>query len=170
MCLRGKYGTQDFLKQCRIWQYLFKRDTSRDNWQGIEVDYGGIFPKRHGYEQYTTKRKLPIIFTRNRKMWTNWVWSMDKPVHFICHSQGGNTVRYLLHLMECGSRNLTNDTSGSPPAHSKYFGEPGRSKWAISVSTIGTPHRGTTVVNAIQEYFRVYHPSIFLKFANVSRK
>jgi hypothetical protein len=62
--------------------------------------------------------------------------------------------------MERGSRNLTDGTLGTSPAHPTYFNEPGRSKWAISVSTIGTPHRGTTIIDAIEDYFKVCHSSI----------
>src|ERR1700734_3442657 len=29
----------------------------------------------------------------------NWTWSRESPVHFICHSQGGNTVRMLIEIM-----------------------------------------------------------------------
>lgn len=130
------------------------------------MDYGDIFPRMHRYERNTRKRKLPIIFTKDDTMQSvRWVWSENNPVHFICHSQGGNTVRYLLHLMECGSQNLTDASRhrrGSP-AHSSYFNEGGRSKWAISVSTIGTPHRGSTVIDAIQDYFRVCHISILFE-------
>ncbi|PYH63700.1 esterase/lipase family protein [Aspergillus vadensis CBS 113365] len=145
-----------------LW-YDLKKGTfnNHNNYQGIEVDYGDIFPRIYEYEQHTKNRKLPIIFTKDDKEeWADWVWSKDKPVHFICHSQGGNTVRYLLHLMERGSRNLTDATRPEfdSPAHATYFNESGRSNWTISVSTIGTPHRGSTIIDAIQDYFKAATP------------
>jgi triacylglycerol esterase/lipase EstA (alpha/beta hydrolase family) len=158
-------------KLYRFTWYDLEKGTFKDDSEGIKVDYGGIFPDKHGYEQHTEKRKLPIIFTQDREMKTRkpWVWSGNTPVHFICHSQGGNTVRYLLHLMEHGSRGLIDGTLSDIPAHLTYFDKPGRSKWAISVSTIGTPHRGTTIFDALQNYFRVCCPPILFDFSNVSR-
>jgi triacylglycerol esterase/lipase EstA (alpha/beta hydrolase family) len=151
------------LKLCSFTWYDFQEGTFKDDSEGIEIDYGDTFPEKHGYEQYTKKRKLPIIFTQNPEMRTRepWVWSENDPVHFICHSQGGNTVRYLIHLMENGSRGLRSGTPDESPAHLTYFNELGRSNWAISVSTIGTPHRGTTIIDAIQDYFKVCHASLF---------
>ncbi|RFU27818.1 hypothetical protein B7463_g8516, partial [Scytalidium lignicola] len=115
----------------------------------IDVDYGENFPRKHGYVRVARGRKAAILFTQNPGEWENWVWNDQNPVHFVCHSQGGNTVRYLLHLLERGS--LSRDNT---PTHSRYFEQPGRSKWAISVFTIGTPHRGTTVIDVLHDLFK----------------
>ena len=104
----------------------------------------------YGYTRVARGRRSAILFTQNREKWNNWVWEEDKPVHFICHSQGGNTVRYLLHLLAHGSF-----SPDKTPTHSKYFDQLGRSKWDISVSTIGTPHRGTTIIDVLYDLLKV---------------
>lgn len=156
VCLETNYLVGPSLSLSRFTWFNLDNGNFDDDPEGIDIDYGDTFPAMHGYDRLTTKRKTPVVFTRNPQMRNAgpWVWNEDDPVHFICHSQGGNTVRYLLHLMEHGSRGLTEVNPGEP-AHRRYFNEPGRSKWAISVSTIGTPHRGTTVVDSIRDFFRV---------------
>ena len=54
-------------------------------------------------------------------------------------------MRYLISLMAQGAGTL----------HRAYFTEAGRDDWTISVTTLGTPHRGTTVVNALESFLSV---------------
>jgi triacylglycerol esterase/lipase EstA (alpha/beta hydrolase family) len=60
-------------------------------------------------------------------------------VSFICHSQGGTTVRYLLYLL-----------SGEAPVDLPQFPRNDERKRAKAVITLGTPHKGTTVTNVMQ--------------------
>ena len=106
----------------------------------VDVDYGSYFagdPNRCPATSKTPNRKRAILFTATKERYARWSWSEKNKVHFICHSQGGTTVRYLISLMANGSRGL----------HWEYFTEEGRDNWAISITTLGTPHRGTTVVD-----------------------
>ncbi|EWZ28364.1 hypothetical protein FOZG_17931 [Fusarium oxysporum Fo47] len=89
----------------------------------------------------TTGRRRAIQFS-NSPDFRNWKWDRDRKVHFVCHSQGGNTVRYLISLMANGAGTL----------HPTYFAEAGRDDWIISVTTLGTPHRGTTIINALESF------------------
>ncbi|PVH69107.1 alpha/beta-hydrolase, partial [Cadophora sp. DSE1049] len=107
--------------------------------RGIEIDYGTLHQSRFNYDRISHNRKAAIVYTKSPNDWENWVWSKDNPVHFICHSHGGNTVRYLIHLMEDDSRRL----------HPNYFNKDGKESWTISVVTLGTPHRGTTLTDII---------------------
>ena len=67
----------------------------------------------------------------------NWTWSAANKVHFICHSQGGTTIRYLIELLR-----------GLNPGFAIIAGN--RQNWAKSVVTLGTPHKGTTVTDVVQ--------------------
>jgi triacylglycerol esterase/lipase EstA (alpha/beta hydrolase family) len=68
----------------------------------------------------------------------DWKWSDTNKVNFICHSQGGTTVRCLIELLSGASdRNLT-----------AFLGVD-RQPWVNSVVTIGTPHKGTTVTDVV---------------------
>jgi triacylglycerol lipase len=55
-------------------------------------------------------------------------WDAAHPIHLVGHSQGGQTIRALIQLMEQG-------TVGSGAARG----------WITSASTIATPHNGTTL-------------------------
>ncbi|PNP73405.1 hypothetical protein FNYG_13303 [Fusarium nygamai] len=68
-----------------------------------------------------------------------WQWSAANRVNFICHSQGGTTVRYLIELL-----------SGTHPNPPHFFGV-NRQSWIKSVVTLGTPHKGTTVTGVVND-------------------
>jgi hypothetical protein len=68
----------------------------------------------------------------------DWAWGDSSPVHFICHSQGGTTVRYLIELL-----------SGRYAKSYQKLPDTNCQSWVKSVVTIGTPHKGTTVTNVI---------------------
>ena len=113
----------------------------------MDINYGNYFkedPSTGPEKTETTNRKRAILFTNDREKYKNWIWSKEDKAHFICHSQGGTTVRLLISLM-----------ARSDPRHQEYFGTPGRDDWAISVTTVGTPHKGTTVVPVVQRLFSV---------------
>ncbi|KAH7148167.1 lipase [Dactylonectria macrodidyma] len=117
---------------------------SIDEVYDVDVDYGSYFAAdpAHAPEQTsTTDRRRAILFS-NSSDFRNWTWDWDHKVHFVCHSQGGNTVRYLISLMANGAGTL----------HPTYFTEAGRDDWTISVTTLGTPHRGTTIINALESF------------------
>lgn len=89
-------------------------------------------------------RRRAVLHT-NSPDFRTWKWDKNNKVHFVCHSQGGNTVRYLISLMACGAKDL----------HPTYFSEAGRDDWAISVTTLGTPHRGTTIIDVLESLLDV---------------
>lgn len=67
-------------------------------------------------------------------------WDAQHPIHFIGHSQGGTTVRALIQLLEHGS---PEDEGGGE----LYRG--GKVGWVRSLTTISTPHNGTTLSDAV---------------------
>jgi hypothetical protein len=113
----------------------------------LDINYGCYFDEdpSTGPEKTETKnRKRAILFTNDMKKYKNWTWSKEDKAHFICHSQGGTTVRLLISLM-----------ARSDPRNQEYFGTPGRDDWAISVTTVGTPHNGTTICDVVPRLFSV---------------
>lgn len=112
----------------------------------VDVSYGKYFsdPEKAPDTSYATERKRAIMFSRIKNEYEDWRWSEENKIHLICHSQGGNTARYLISLLARGS-----------PLHPEYFRISGRDKWIISMTTLGTPHRGTTVVDVLQNLVQV---------------
>ncbi|KAK6342287.1 hypothetical protein TWF718_007690 [Orbilia javanica] len=111
----------------------------------VEVSYGKYFdsdPEHSPRQSVISGRKRAILFSASPQDYVDWRWSETSKAHFICHSQGGNTVRYLISLMIRGAGDL----------HPEYFGSPGRDSWAITVTTLGTPHRGSTITDVVENF------------------
>jgi len=66
-------------------------------------------------------------------------WDAEHPLHMIGHSQGGTTIRALVELLE----------HGDPQAGNGDLYRGGKSGWIRSVTTISTPHNGTTLRDAV---------------------
>jgi hypothetical protein len=58
----------------------------------MNINYGNNHPAPSKY-RHLAHTWRPVVFGNDLDDW-NWMWSKERPVHFICHSQGGNTVRY----------------------------------------------------------------------------
>lgn len=89
--------------------------------RGGRVDYGAEHAETFGHERYG--RKYEGFHPE---------WSEKHPIHLIGHSMGGQTSRMLVEL-------LARD----------HFGVGSNENWVRSVSTLSTPHRGTTLVNMV---------------------
>jgi len=116
----------------------------------VDVNYGNYFDSDPETGPETSKafgRRRAIVFSHKPELFEHWSWNEEHKVHFICHSQGGNTARYLISLMDRSSA-----------LHPEYFGVGGRDKWIISMTTLGTPHRGTTVINVLENLVPVSVP------------
>ncbi len=68
-------------------------------------------------------------------------WDADHPIHLVGHSQGGQTIRCLIELLENGSPH------GDEGGGALYQG--GKIGWVVSATTIAAPHDGTTLRDAI---------------------
>lgn len=118
--------------------------------KGGRVDYGAAHSRLHGHDRYG--RSYPGLFPE---------WGERDPetgeehkVHLIGHSMGGQTGRLLTHLLAYGD-----------PAEQAAAGEScsplfrGGSRAVASVTTISTPHDGTTLsasydqVGALEKLF-----------------
>ena len=71
-------------------------------------------------------------------------WDASHPIHLVAHSQGGQTVRTLIQLMENGP------PGGNEGNGDLYAG--GKIGWVTSATTISSPHNGTTLRDVIVDY------------------
>jgi triacylglycerol esterase/lipase EstA (alpha/beta hydrolase family) len=99
----------------------------------IPVDYGEDF-RQFDVDPRGQIQKAVLYGKLSRE----WKWSNNTPVHFICHSQGGNTIRLLIELLK--------DTHSRP----ENFGTTELDRAIKSCTTLGTPHMGTTVTNVVE--------------------
>lgn len=110
------------------------------------VDYGAAHVRKYGLpgQQQKPAGKCwaadPKNNPENYPLALYPAWDAEHPVHFIGHSQGGTTIRALIELLEHGS---PDDEGG----HELFKG--GKVGWVRSVTTISTPHNGTTFADAV---------------------
>ena len=66
-------------------------------------------------------------------------WDAEHPIHLIGHSQGGTTIRALVELLE----------HGAPGEGDGELYQGGKIGWVRSVTTLSSPHNGTTLRDAV---------------------
>jgi triacylglycerol lipase len=71
-------------------------------------------------------------------------WDAAHPLHLISHSQGGQTIRVLIELLENGSPN------GDEGGGTLFAG--GKVGWVKSATSISSPHNGTTLRDVVINY------------------
>jgi triacylglycerol lipase len=109
--------------------------------KGGRVDYGEAHAAKCQHDRYG--RTYPGMIS-------GWgdvdpVSGTTQKVHLVGHSQGGQTVRTLIHLLEQGEAGEINTTSNDDL--SPLF--QGGKHWVHSATTIATPHDGTTLVYGV---------------------
>jgi triacylglycerol lipase len=98
------------------------------------VDYGAAHAAKHGHERFG--RCYAAHYPQ---------WDDTHKVHFVTHSMGGQTARALETLLRDGSQ-AERDASGTNVAELYKGGKP----WTRSITTISTPHDGTTLATGVQ--------------------
>jgi triacylglycerol esterase/lipase EstA (alpha/beta hydrolase family) len=83
---------------------------------------------------------MAVVYDVKKRLPPTWQWSAENKVNFICHSQGGTTMTYLIEL-------LSGRVSANPDL--PQFHKTNRQSWIKSVVTLGTPYKGTTVIDAV---------------------
>jgi triacylglycerol esterase/lipase EstA (alpha/beta hydrolase family) len=116
------------------------------------VDYGQHIEKLRAQSAHNDEYiNLPVVLG---DLDDDWEWNERNPVHMLCHSQGGNTVRLLIQLL---SKEVGPANDPWKYKHPTYFPRTKDEGACVrSVVTLGTPHKGTTVTEVVQVSLRLY--------------
>ena len=99
--------------------------------KGGQVDYGKAHAAKFGVVQKPEGKIFEGLYPE---------WDAEKPIHLLAHSMGGQTVRMLNYLME---NTFTTDSLSVSLEQSALLGD-SLSGWIKSITTISSPHNGTT--------------------------
>lgn len=113
-------------RACELYAYL----------KGGTVDYGQAHAAAHGHARYG--RTFPGLYSDWGTADAN---GQLRKIHLIGHSQGGQTVRVLVALLERGE---PEERAVTPVAELSPLFQGGKS-WVDSVTTLAAPHDGTSV-------------------------
>ncbi len=111
---------------------------------GTTVDYGAAHSKKYGHKRFGRTYEKPLFED----------WGKGSPgdphhaIHVIGHSLGGNTVRLFAHLLTHGS---DVEKAETPDEELSGLFDGGKEDWVKSVTTICSPHNGTTCFEAIKD-------------------
>lgn len=120
--------------------------------KGGKVDYGRVHSSRFGHERFGGE--YPGLFPE---------WGTPDPesdetrkVHIIGHSMGGQTARHLAYLLQYGSVEEAESVNMNPLFE-------GGKEWVMSVTTISTPHDGSTMIESVdmRNRFLLYAAGLF---------
>ncbi len=107
--------------------------------KGGTVDYGAFHAEKYGHSRYG--RTFEGIYPQ---------WDHNHPIHLIGHSMGGLTSRALVDLLIDGNaEEEVYATVNQDEELSPLF--KGNKNWVHSVTTIGTPHNGSTFADEDNE-------------------
>ncbi len=111
--------------------------------KGGRVDYGAAHARRHKHARYGRSHEglLPDWGELDSA-------GKRRKIHMLAHSMGGQTARLLIELLYEGNaleREFPGYASGDGP-HTLFHG--GKRDWVRSLTTLATPHDGTTLANA----------------------
>jgi len=101
--------------------------------KGGQVDYGNEKAEQYGIIQRPSGKNYTGLYPQ---------WDEKHPVHLIGHSQGGSTAKMLEVLLK-----------NSIPEEASLLLSSAHAGWISSVTTISTPHNGTTLVPLMLDAF-----------------
>jgi triacylglycerol lipase len=104
--------------------------------KGGQVDYGQDHAKTFGLIQKPEAKNFPGLYPD---------WDQSHPIHIIGHSMGGQTARVLQYLLESV---FYLEEEKKQPEESTLLGYV-HTGWITSITTISTPHNGTTLSDII---------------------
>lgn len=138
----GPYSS-NWDRACELYAYI----------KGGTVDYGKEHSEKYGHDRYG--RTFSGLYTN----WGEANGEEINKIHLISHSMGGQTVRVLAQLLKDGSEAEIRAVLGESPSNEaiqKAIDEgklsplfTGNKSWVHSITTISTPHDGTTMANAV---------------------
>jgi len=104
--------------------------------KGGQVDYGKRHSMQYGIIQKPAGKKWPGLYSE---------WDADHPIHIIGHSMGGQTARRLQYLLET---EIYVDSARTIPESSDLLGQK-HQNWIRSITTMSSPHNGTTLSDIV---------------------
>ncbi|HEY1013870.1 MAG TPA: lipase, partial [Herpetosiphonaceae bacterium] len=112
---------------------------------GGTVDYGAAHSAKHGHARFG--RTFPGLY----REWGSADPATGQPrkVHLVAHSQGGQTARVLAQLLAEGS---AAERAATPAAQLSPLFSATRKNWVHSVTTIASPHDGTTLAIGVTTF------------------
>ncbi|MES2016477.1 MAG: hypothetical protein V4484_08270 [Pseudomonadota bacterium] len=114
------------------------------------VDYGLLYATRSGHASGEARppgqcwAADPANNPQHYPLALYPAWDAGHPIHLIGHSQGGQTIRALIQLLEQGSPH------GDEGGGALYQG--GKLGWVTSATTLSAPHDGTSLHDAIGDF------------------
>ena len=108
--------------------------------KGGQVDYGLSHSKKYDLIRKPQDKKYEGLYKQ---------WSSENPVHLIGHSMGGQTARMLQYLLE---NEIYADDSLSLVEGSELLGSSNKG-WIKSITSIATPHDGSTLADIVTKTF-----------------
>ena len=108
--------------------------------KGGQVDYGKAHSEKFGLIQKPEGKTYDGLYPR---------WDENHPVHIIGHSMGGQTARTLQYLL---ANLIYEDKESEILEKSPLLGQENL-KWIHSITTISTPHNGTTMAELVTSTF-----------------
>jgi len=114
--------------------------------KGGQVDYGYVHSTRFGHTRFG--RTYPGLYPQ----WGTTVNGVIQKVHLVSHSQGGQDSRILTYLLNSGRAEEISATipNGGAPTNTLFLGN---HPWIASVTTLASPHDGTTLATGIGQFF-----------------
>ena len=104
--------------------------------KGGQVDYGKSHSTQYGIIQKPAGKKWPGLYPE---------WDAHHPIHIIGHSMGGQTARRLQYLLE---NEFYLDSARTIPESSDLLGKKHHA-WIRSITTMSSPHNGTTLSDIV---------------------
>jgi triacylglycerol lipase len=142
----GKNDITNYLKEQGFEVYTASVGPVSSNWdravelfyqiKGGQVDYGQDHSKTYGLIQKPEAKNFLGLYPD---------WDQNHPIHIIGHSMGGQTARMLQYLLESVFYLKEEEEE---PEESTLLGYV-HTGWITSITTISTPHNGTTLSNII---------------------
>ena len=102
--------------------------------KGGQVDYGAIHSEKNNIIRSPVEKNYVGLYPE---------WSEKNPIHILGHSMGGQTARMLNYLLIQEAYQKNGNREESDLLGNSYSG------WIKSISTISTPHDGTTLTHII---------------------
>ena len=140
----GFYDIEEYLEKKGFTVYTVSLGPVSSNWdraielyyqlKGGQLDYGKSHADKYGIIRQPEEKTYEALYPE---------WDAEHPVHLIGHSMGGQTIRLLEYMLE---NSFYSDSMNTVLEESDLLGKE-LNGWIKSVTSLSTPHNGTTYVD-----------------------